>query len=564
MYEETEITLYPEQQRAFELLSQNRNSYFVTGKAGTGKSVLLRYFVSHTPKKVAIVASTGIAALNVSGQTVNSFFGINFKVQNPSDEKQTSLSQSKANLLHELEVLVIDEISMVRVDVMDMIDAKLRLAKGTPLTPFGGCQIICFGDLYQLPPVVKDREIEKYLQDQYHTVFFYGAPGWRQAGLTIIELNDVHRQKDIDFIEVLNGVREGNVSDDLLQKLNKRCKEVPLSSGCITLAPTNKVADDVNEKKLGEIEGEEKIYRGEFTGSYCEDDGPTQLELKLKVGAQVMFLRNDKNKRWVNGSIGTVSLLEDELIKIRIDGIDYPINKEIWEKYEYKYDCITKSIKQDKVGTFSQYPIKLAYASTIHKSQGQTYDSINVDYSKGSAFEAGQTYVALSRCRSMEGLYLGKKLCRNDICVNQEILDFMHLNKSNDRNVRFQNTSPVLLNQSKAQIANFPDDIENNQPNRSKYAVFLHALERDPLIHRQTYLSTLKEIGYPKCIEPLLLAIQGIVDEYREFYWRNLEMKRKNEINKDKCKSLLQKQHVIFCESINGVKDVIRQILLKQ
>lgn len=421
-------SLNEDQRNAYEKLVNSSDNFFVTGKAGTGKSYLLNTLVNHIGKNYAIVAPTGIAAIQVGGQTIHSFFSLSPTIQAAYDmnEVHNGLSEKRIAILKNLDLLIIDEISMVRVDLMDMIDAKLKAARGND-RPFGGCRVIAFGDLYQLPPVVEDDiDILKFFSDRYGTVFFFGAPVLSKNPFKIIELTQIERQKEDDgFKELLNAIREGEYSSDLLDKLNTRCVDCPKDVECITLVTTNSAADSINNQHLSELSSEEHIYHGEVEGNYDLEDLPTNMILRLKEGAQIMMLRNNPGK-WVNGSIGKIVSLDSDIIKVKIKGSGvFSVDKETWTKYEYIYDEKKKHIEKKDVGYFKQYPIKIAYAITIHKSQGQTLDCAEVDYSSMHAFAAGQTYVALSRCESFSKLYLTVPLTVEDIKVSQEIIDFM-------------------------------------------------------------------------------------------------------------------------------------------
>lgn len=419
-----------EQLAAFELMENFDGNLFITGKAGTGKSYVLRYFKAMTKQSYAVVAPTGIAALNVHGQTIHSFFGISREVQNPSDNDMVYKSlEKRKQLLKSLDLLIIDEISMVRVDLMDMIDAKLRAARNVNRA-FGGCKIVCFGDLYQLPPVVTDAEIQNYLEDRYGTIFFFGAPGFALEPFKTIELETVHRQSDSVFINALNKIRVGIATPAELAPINRNIVS-SLGKNVITLAPTNKTANNINTARLNEIDQPEHYYEGDVFGNFDEDEFPTERILTLKIGAQVMFIKNDSRhpRRFVNGTIGTVTQLTDDLIVVTTSiGVPCKLDKETWTKYAYAYDAEKGKLIQKEVGYFRQYPLRLAYAITIHKSQGQTYDKVCIDYSERRAFSPGQTYVALSRCKSLDGLFLKDPIKEEDIKVNQEVLDFMHGN----------------------------------------------------------------------------------------------------------------------------------------
>lgn len=419
-----------EQAAVFRLLNETPQNYFITGKAGTGKSVLLQYFVSHTLKNTAVLAPTGVAAINVGGQTIHSFFGLDLDIQDVRDtETVAKITKRRRAIFENLDALVIDEISMVSADVMDMIDHKLRIARNKDL-PFGGCQMIVFGDLYQLPPVVVGKTAKQFMRDHYGTTFFFGAPGVKQGDFQTIELSHIYRQKDEHFINLLNSIRLGKRTDDILADINMSCVETPSDDTFITLAATNAVADNINRARLAEIPEPEYNFDGRITGDLSANSLPTEMNLKLKVGALVMMTKNDTNieankkPRWANGTLAVISELSPDSIKVRIDNSEYKINKTTWEKCQYDYDEKSKTISKDIVGTFTQFPVKLAYAITIHKSQGQTYSAVKIDLARG-AFAPGQVYVALSRCQSLNNLYLTRPLYARDIIVSPTVIDFM-------------------------------------------------------------------------------------------------------------------------------------------
>lgn len=415
------IKLSNEQQKIFERLENSNEHIFITGKAGTGKSVLLQYFKLKTAKKVVVCAPTGVAALNIGGQTIHSLFRIP-----PAFIERDSLEPvhyKTALLLRNIDAVVIDEISMVRADLMDAIDHRLRQTRNNTL-PFGGVQVIMFGDMYQLPPVVNSPELHKYFVDNNGGFYFFNAYAWRKAEFRIYELNHIFRQKDEAFVSVLNAVRNNKVADEHLSVLNTRTGVSIPEEGVLTLATTNQAVNEINDYHLNKLPGKTFEYRATIVGDLEQSAFPTEEILRLKKGAQVMLLKNDKEKRWVNGSIGYISSLTDNEIKVSIDGFSYPIPQESWNKIRYTYNQSTKKIEEEVVSSFTQFPLRLAWAITIHKSQGHTYGSIAVDMGDG-AFAYGQTYVALSRCKSLEGLYLKRAIAREDIMVDQAVVDFM-------------------------------------------------------------------------------------------------------------------------------------------
>jgi len=413
------IVLSPDQEAMFNLLQSSKNPIFLTGKAGTGKSLLLRYFRQKSDKNIIICAPTGVAALNIGGQTIHSLFKIP-----PELIRKDSLKVEKrtAKLLRHVDVVVIDEISMVRPDLMDAIDHILRKARKTKV-PFGGVQLVMFGDLYQLPPVI-NRELMDYFAQNYGGNFFFNADVWKNIKFEIQELTTVFRQKDEDFKTILNAIREGTITDEQIAFLNKRADiEIP-PEGVITLTTTNSSAKKINETKLSFLKDKEYEYNAEISGTFEENSFPTEEVLRLKKGAQIILLKNDKEKRWVNGSLGYVHSLKDGKIKVNIDGNIYSVAKETWGKIRYILNEETDILEEETVGSFTQFPLRLAWAITIHKSQGQTYNSVAIDMGYG-AFVHGHTYVGLSRSKSIEGLYLKRKISREDIIVEPKITNFM-------------------------------------------------------------------------------------------------------------------------------------------
>lgn len=414
------IELSPEQKDFFNRIENANNNVFITGKAGTGKSLLLQYFKQNTSKKAVIVAPTGVAALNVGGQTIHSFFKIRWGFIKNEDLKLTSKT---ALLLRNIDTIVIDEISMVRADLMDGIDYLLKLARSNNL-PFGGAQIVMFGDLYQLPPIVEDEGLQKYFAHNHGGYYFFNAHVWKNKLPEIYELSTIFRQKDNAFKDILDAIRIGEINTQNLTLLNSRVTLNIPEDGVIILVPTNNLVREINLRRLAQLEGESKEYVATISGRLEESSFPTDEVLIFKKGAQVIFLKNDRDKRWVNGTIGHIESLNNDEIKVNVDGIVYSIPKETWTKIRYSYDIETRKINEEVVSSFTQFPLKLAWAMTIHRSQGQTYGSVAVDMGSG-AFAHGQTYVALSRCRTLEGVFLKREILNQDIIVDPVIISFM-------------------------------------------------------------------------------------------------------------------------------------------
>lgn len=424
--------LSAEQKKAYDVLANSSGNYFVTGKAGTGKSFLLQYFVKHCQKSVAVVAPTGVAAINAGGQTIHAFMGLSIGYQNADDAEavKAKMTERRRKLMSSIDTLVIDEISMVRADVMDMIDAKMRLARKDE-RPFGGCQLIVFGDLYQLPPVVQRDEEFLFAGRRYASPFFFSSDVISKNPFKVIELNDVKRQTDETFIELLNKVRVGDNSAEVLAKINERYESPDGEDEFIILTGNRAMANRINNRKLAELPGDEVVYDGELTGNMKPTEVATAVDLKLKVGAKVMMLTNDYvgndqngGLRWVNGSIGTVVELKPEKIRVRIGKKRYWVEPYEWDKLRYSYNDELGKLEQKVEGTFTQLPVRLAYAITIHKSQGKTYNAVGIDLRSG-AFAAGQTYVALSRCRSLEHLYVNSHLKPSDIIIDPVVAGYL-------------------------------------------------------------------------------------------------------------------------------------------
>jgi len=414
-----DIKLSAEQEALFQIMEGTKQHLFVTGRAGAGKSVLLRHFREYTKKKIVVCAPTGIAALNVRGQTIHSLFKLPAEL---IEKGSLSPNVRLRSLLKRLDCIVIDEVSMVRADIMDAIDERLREACNNDI-PFGGKQIIMFGDPYQLPPVL-EKGLAPHFEYTYKGHFFFNALVWQEAEFKIFELTQVWRQKDPTFRDVLNAVRDGSVTDIQIEQLNTRYGVPVPMEGTVTLAPTNSLVTTINQQRLNQLPGKAREYRASVSGQMKKSTFPTEEILQLKEGAQVVLLKNDKDGRWVNGSVGKIAKLEDDHIDISVDGITYTLEREVWEEIVYTYDHEKKKVQSEVTSSFRQYPIRLAWALTIHKSQGQTYESACIDLTT-SVFAAGQMYVALSRCTSLEGLYLKMPVKREHIIVDAKVTAFM-------------------------------------------------------------------------------------------------------------------------------------------
>ncbi|HEX8514558.1 MAG TPA: AAA family ATPase [Bacteroidia bacterium] len=417
-------------QTAFDLIQNTNQSFFLTGKAGTGKSTFLKYIVDTTSKNYIVVAPTGIAAVNVGGVTIHSFFQFPLRPLLPQDDgiKTFWKDSEKRKLINAMDTLIIDEISMVRADIIDGIDHSLRKNGGNPNLPFGGKQVIFVGDIFQLEPVtLKNSGEQKIINEIYPSAYFYNAKVFESSPLFTIELKKVYRQSDPSFINLLDKVRVKETTQLDIDKINSRVfseQQLIHNEFAITLTTKNDLADAVNSRKLEELQTHPFKYIAEISGEFEENKYPTEPELILKEGAQVIFIKNDAEKRWVNGTIGVVSDVTDLEIKVRLkDDTIHSVEKRTWENIKFQYNKEKKRIEQEILGTFKQYPLKLAWAITIHKSQGLTFDRVIIDFGNGT-FASGQAYVALSRATNFDGLFLKHKFQTTDIRIDTEIKEF--------------------------------------------------------------------------------------------------------------------------------------------
>ena len=422
------IDFNPQFQRALDFMEKTRKNVFITGRAGTGKSTLLNYFCGHTYKKAVVLAPTGVAAVNVGGQTIHSFFGFKPDVT-PSSIRKKILDEKK-NLYKKLETIVIDEISMVRADLLDCVDKFLHLNGPDAKLPFGGVQMIFIGDLYQLPPVVTGQEREIF-KSHYATPYFFGAKVFNELDMEFVELEKIYRQKDDEFIRLLNAIRNRTVTDDDLAVLNQRVQDgfaAPPDDFFIYLTSTNEQANRINEERLAGLRGRVFSFHGFIEGDFGKEYLPTASELKLKKGAQIMLLNNDPYGQWVNGTVGRMlSVKKDEeggkVIIARLDnGMKVEIAPCIWEIF--RFFLKNGELTSETVGSFIQYPVRLAFAVTIHKSQGKTFEKAVIDVGRGT-FAHGQMYVALSRCTTLDGIVLVKPIRKTHILMDWEVVKFL-------------------------------------------------------------------------------------------------------------------------------------------
>lgn len=443
--------------KALQIVQFTHNSLFLTGKAGTGKSTFLKYIASTTKKKHIILAPTGIAAINAGGTTLHSFFKLPFHPLLPNDQqyslrhiRQTlKYNGEKSKLIREVELIIIDEISMVRADMIDFIDKILRIYNRNMKEAFGGKQMLFVGDIYQLEPVLK-AEDRKLLQNFYPSNYFFDAKVFQQFPLVSIELSKVYRQTDPTFISILDRIRTNNTSESDLSLLNQHVQETDQENDTndkmsITLSTRRDTVDWINAQELDKLSDEAVTFNGNITGEFPESSLPTSMELSLKVGAQIMFIKNDSEKQWVNGTIGVIIGIDGDggLLYIHTeDGESLQVQREMWENIRYHFNEQEQKIEEELIGTFVQFPIKLAWAITVHKSQGLTFKNVVIDFS-GGVFAGGQAYVALSRCTRLEGITLREPIKRKDIFVKSEVANFAK---------HFNNESIIqeALSQSKA------------------------------------------------------------------------------------------------------------------
>src|SRR5687768_6785593 len=408
-------------------IGQSDQHFFITGKAGTGKSTLLQLFKKTTHKKIVVLSPTGISALNVQGQTIHSFFQFAPKLLVPHE---LFVNRRLVHLLKTVEVIIIDEVSMVRADVMDAIDISLRIHRRSA-EPFGGVQMLFFGDLFQLPPVVASAEERQYFSSVYSSPYFFAANVFsHQVHVNMVELTKVYRQNERTFIRLLDAIRTMQFDYDDLDSLNERyLPEATIDEPFLTLCSVNSLANTINAQRLAEIEEPSYFFTADVKNEFNLKLYPAEYRLELKKDAQVVLLRNDPEKRFVNGSLAIITEINEERVVAKISKeddttIEIELPRMTWENTRYRISADKEnSIESEVIGSFTQYPVRLAWAVTIHKSQGKTYDRIAIDLGRG-AFEHGQSYVALSRCRRLDGVYLKKRLTPRDIMVDETVVEF--------------------------------------------------------------------------------------------------------------------------------------------
>lgn len=534
-------------QDALNLIQYTRQSVFLTGKAGTGKSTFLKYICQNTKKKHVVLAPTGIAAINAGGSTMHSFFKLPFHPLLP-DDPNLSLQRGRIHdflrynkqhrkLIEQTELIIIDEISMVRADTIDAIDRILRVYSRNLRQPFGGKQVLLVGDVFQLEPVVKSDERE-IINRFYPTPYFFSARVFAEIDLVSIELCKVYRQTDKVFVGILDRIRNNTAGAADLQLLNTRYNTSIKESEedmYITLATRRDTVDYINDKKLEELPGEPVVLEGEITGEFPENSLPTSKDLILKPGAQIIFIKNDYERRWVNGTIGVVSGIDEDgtLYVVTDQGEEFDVNKDSWRNIRYKYNEKKKEIEEEELGVFVQYPIRLAWAITIHKSQGLTFSRVIIDFT-GGVFAGGQAYVALSRCTSLEGIQLKKPISRGDIFVRPEIANFAE---------RFNNRQAIdkALKQAQADV---------------QYAEAARAFDKGDfdefLEHFFIAIHSRYDIEKPN-IQRLIRKKLGVINKLRT---ENANLKERMALQKKNLQKYAREYYLMGNEAITHARDI--------
>jgi len=471
------IEISPQFEQVLNFVNRTNQSVFLTGKAGTGKTTLLKYIRQNTFKQMSIVAPTGVAAINAGGSTIHSFFQFPFTPFLPALKESGEIdaagnspvlkyNSQRLAIFRNLELLVIDEISMVRADLLDMVDVTLRQTRKKWHLPFGGVQVLLIGDMYQLPPVIKPNEWQ-LLNQVYPSAFFFDSLVIRRNPPVYIELDKIYRQSEQTFIQLLNKVRNNNLDLESLDLLNTHYKANITKQDYrdnITLTTHNRKADEINFRNLNELEGKEYKFRCKVEGTFSEGNYPADEELVLKKGTRVMFLKNNTEKNYYNGKIGIVSYVDPEKIKVKCDEDHYDIEvgRETWTNVSYKVDKTTKHIDEEVLGTYNQFPLRLAWAITIHKSQGLTFDKLIIDAAE--AFSAGQVYVALSRCRSLKGLTLSSRINRQSLLNDNNILNFASTKHDHDQiNTFFTSGQRAFIKTVLINLFDFTGQLQNRQ-----------------------------------------------------------------------------------------------------
>ena len=529
----------------FDLAEHTSRSIFLTGKAGTGKTTFLNDFVQKTKKKYVVVAPTGIAAINAGGVTIHSMFGFPLRTFIPTLERidqnlannipdllqHFRYRKEKLKLLREVEIIIIDEVSMLRADVLDMMDFSLRHIRRNQ-QKFGGVQMLFIGDLYQLPPVVRDEYI---LKKYYQSPFFFDSYALKELPLVTLELTKVYRQTDENFLKILNAIRDGDRYEIDFDALNERYIPdfEPTDEPYVYLTSHNRMADEINQRKLKELPGKSYFYKSKIVGDFKESQYPNEETIELREGSQVMFIRNDASgeRKYFNGKLAEIVHLDDEEIFVKIDGLEenYKLKREVWEQKTYSLDA-DKNIKEDVLGSFEQFPIRLAWAVTIHKSQGLTFDRLIID--AGKSFASGQVYVALSRCRTLEGIVLKSKITPEVIFSDQRVETFQSETHANERIDEILNTEKY--DYSIRKVLRYVNSVWMTEMLESWYSAALTSKSLDREKAKNLYFILKKEIDglnqiYLKFEKVLLQKSRKFIEGKEE--WAETETKAKGAVN---------------------------------
>ena len=529
----------------FDLAEHTSRSIFLTGKAGTGKTTFLNDFVQKTKKKYVVVAPTGIAAINAGGVTIHSMFGFPLRTFIPTLERidqnlannipdllqHFRYRKEKLKLLREVEIIIIDEVSMLRADVLDMMDFSLRHIRRNQ-QKFGGVQMLFIGDLYQLPPVVRDEYI---LKKHYQSPFFFDSYALKELPLVTLELTKVYRQTDEDFLKILNAIRDGDRYEIDFDALNKRFIPdfEPTDEPYVYLTSHNRMADEINQRKLKELPRKSFFYKSKIVGDFKESQYPNEETIELREGSQVMFIRNDASgeRKYFNGKLAEIVHLDEEEIFVKIDGLEenFKLKKEVWEQKTYSLDA-EKNIKEDVLGSFEQFPIRLAWAVTIHKSQGLTFDRLIID--AGKSFASGQVYVALSRCRTLEGIVLKSKITPEVIFSDQRVETFQSETNANERIDEILNTEKY--DYSIRKVLRYVNSVWMTEMLESWYSAALTSKSLDREKAKNLYFILKKEIDslnqiYLKFEKVLLQKSRKFIEGKED--WAETETKAKGAVN---------------------------------
>lgn len=508
-----ELTNNKEMEQARRIVELTHQNLFLTGRAGTGKTTFLRHLVERSAKRTVVVAPTGVAAINAGGSTIHSFFQLPPGLFLPGyqrENKRFSINKRKIQLFRNIDLLVIDEISMVSADLLDEIDSVLRRYRYQQQEPFGGVQLLLIGDLQQLAPVVRDDEWQM-MRPYYETPYFFSSNALRRAGFTTIELKTVYRQQEEEFLALLNAIRENHVTPDVIQRLNARCLphfDPPQHEGYVRLVTHNRQAHAINEARMEALDTQPFTFRADIEGNYPETMFPTDAELVLKKGAQVMFIKNDPQRRYYNGSLAEVVEVSDRSLKVRLldspDDDSISVEPATWENMRYVLDEATKKIDEVTEGEFRQFPLRPAWAITIHKSQGLTFDRAIIDVH--GAFASGQTYVALSRCRTLEGLVLSSPISPTAVIHDVSVDTFL---KNNTRLL----SQDELTTMEHDYYVSLEDELFDFMPLRAAWEDMVRMLHD----HYITIYPALTEL-YGKKSAELMQKVVGVGARFRKQY----------------------------------------------